>query len=155
MDGLHEIGGGCHCGNITYRFFSPVPEMELAIRSCDCSFCRKQGACYTAHPQGALKVVVRESEQVTRYRFGSESADVFLCSRCGVFPFIVGRIDDQLYAALNANSIDGLQIERAAVKTLSNLDKQSTEERLERWKKLWIPQVEISYLNRPVNPAIL
>lgn len=155
MGGLHEISGRCHCGNIEYRFESPIPKMELPIRGCDCSFCSKQGACYTSHPQGTLKVVVNEPENVSLYRFGTESADVFLCAHCGVFPFIVGRLEDQLYAVLNANSINGLKIDRAAIVPAEHLDKQSVAERTERWKRAWIPHVEIKYLRKAVNPAIL
>ncbi len=155
MGGLHEISGRCHCGNIEYTFISPVPKMELPIKSCDCSFCSKQGACYTSHPKGTLQVVVKEKEQVNCYQFGTESADVFLCTQCGVFPFIVGQIESQLYAVLNANSINGLKIDRAAVVPVEQLENQSAEERTERWKRSWIPHVEIEYLKRPVNPAIL
>lgn len=155
MSGLHEITGRCHCGNVSFTFTSPVPKMELPIRSCGCSFCSKHGACYTSHPQGALQVVVREKALVNLYQFGTESADVFLCARCGVYPFIVGEIDDRRYAVLNANSINGLHIDRAAVVTMQHLEKQSAQERIDRWKRSWIPTVKIDYLNKPVNPAIL
>lgn len=155
MGGLHEISGRCHCGNVEYMFVSPVPKMELPIKSCDCSFCIKQGACYTSHPQGKLSVLVKERSLVKRYQFGSESADVFLCSQCGVFPFIVGRIDDQLYAVLNANSINGLNIDRAKIVPVEHVENQSVEERVERWKRNWIPKVEIKYKNQAVSPALL
>lgn len=155
MGGLHEISGRCHCGNIEYEFVSPISKMELPIRSCGCSFCSKQGACYTSHPQGQLKVTVKDQELINCYRFGTESADVFLCTRCGIFPVIVGQIEEQLYAVLNANSINGLKIDRAALVPAEQLENQSIEERTQRWKRSWIPYVEIRYLNKPVNPAIL
>lgn len=155
MGGLHKVSGRCHCGNIEYTFVSPVPKMELPLRSCDCSFCSKQGACYTSHPQGSLKVVVREKEQVIFYQFGSEAADVFSCKICAVFPFISGQIEGQLYAVLNANCINGLNIDRSSIVPIQHLDNQSTEERTERWKRSWIPKVEINYLKQAVNPAIL
>ena len=155
MGGLHQISGRCHCGNIEYQFISPVPKMELPIKSCDCSFCSKQGAVYTSHPQGELQVDVKEKEKISFYQFGEEAADVFFCSVCGVFPFILGEIEGQHYAVLNANSINGLNIDRSAIVPLPQLDYQSTEERTQRWRRSWIPKVEISYLQRPVNPAIL
>ncbi|WP_303721062.1 GFA family protein [Malonomonas rubra] len=155
MSGLYEISGRCHCGNIEYAFISPVPKMELPIKSCDCSFCIKQGACYTSHPHGKLEVSVKDRSKINRYQFGSESADVFLCSQCGVFPFIVSQIDDQLYAVLNANSINGLKIDQAKVVPIEHVENQSTEERAERWKKNWISKVEITYKNQVVNPALL
>jgi len=155
MSGLHEIRGRCHCGNIAYEFSSPIPKMELPLRSCDCSFCSKQGACYTSHPKGRLQVRVKDEARVSFYQFGSESADVFLCSKCGVFPFIVGRIEERLYAILNANSINGLKIDPTTIVPVEHLGKQTVQERTERWKRSWIPYVEIKYLNPIVNPAIL
>jgi len=155
MSGLHEISGRCHCGNVEYVFISPIPKMELPIKGCDCSFCSKQGAVYTSHPKGTLKVTVKDRSKVSFYQFGEEAADVFLCSVCGVFPFITGEIEDRQYAVLNANSINGLKIDRAAIVPAPVLEKQSAEERAERWKRSWIPRVEIKYLSQNVNPSIL
>lgn len=155
MSGLHEISGRCHCGNIEYLFSSPIPKLELPIRTCGCSFCTKQGACYTSHPRGRLQVRVRQRKQIQRYRFGSEQAEVFLCTHCGVFPFILGEIDDKEYAVINANSINGLHIDRAALAPPLQLEEQSAEERSARWKQSWIPQVTINYQNQAVTAAIL
>ena len=50
------VSGGCHCGAVTYRYFSPVAQPDIQIRSCDCTFCTKHGARYTSHPEGRLEV---------------------------------------------------------------------------------------------------
>ena len=50
------------------------------------------------------------------------------------------------YAVLNANSINGLHIDHAAIPPALHLQSFSVEERVERWKKFWIGQVEISYM---------
>lgn len=155
MSGLHEISGRCHCGNIEYVFSSPIPKLELPIRTCDCSFCTKQGACYTSHPKGSLQVRVRQRKLTHRYRFGSEQADVFLCSNCGVFPFILGELDGSQYAVINANSINGLHIDRAALPPALHLESQSAEERAARWRRAWIPKVSIKYLNSAVTATVL
>lgn len=152
MSGLHEMSGSCHCGNITYTFVAPLPQDELSVRTCDCSFCTMHGACYTSHPQGSLKVRVADRSLVSSYRFGSKAADVFLCSRCGVYPFILSAIDGRLHAVINANSINGLQIDRAQMPPALHLQEQTREERIGRWKRAWIPRVEISY---QVNAALL
>jgi hypothetical protein len=142
LKAIHEISGRCHCGNIEYIFFSPLLKTELPIRTCDCSFCTKQGACYTSHPKGRLKVRFKDRSQVKAYRFGTESADAMLCSLCGVYPFITAEIDSQTYAVLNANSINGLHIDHAAISSALQLENLSVEERIERWKKVWIGHVE-------------
>ena len=154
MSGLHEISGRCHCGNIDYQFNSPIPKLELPIRTCDCSFCTKQGACYTSHPKGSLQVRIKERKLIHKYRFGSEQADVFLCSNCGVFPIIVGELDGNLYAVINANSINGLHIDRSKLAPALHLESQSAEERAARWRRAWIPNVTINYLNQALSAAI-
>jgi len=142
MAALHEIRGGCHCGNIAYTFFSPLPKTELLLRRCDCSFCTKQGACYTSHPQGRLQFRIKDQTQVKPYRFGTETAEAILCANCGCFPFITAEFDGHAYAVLNANSINDLQIDQAAIPPALHLVNFSVAERIERWKKLWIGQVE-------------
>ena len=155
MPDLQEISGGCHCGNITYVFCSPTPKLELPIRSCSCSFCSKHGACYTSDPKGSLRVRVRHEKQIQHYRFGTGQAAVFLCSHCGVYPFIIGDIGGNRYAAINANSIDGLLIDRSVLPPALSLEQQSAAERVARWQRFWIPQVSIEYLNQAVTAAIL
>ncbi len=154
MSGIHETTGRCHCGNISFVFHCPIPKSELPIRTCDCSFCTKQGACYTSHPRGRLQVKVSDRRNTSRYRFGTEQADVLLCKICGVFPLIVTELEQQLYAVLNANCINGLQIDRSALPPALQLAGQSAAERIARWKRAWIPHVEMDYLAK-VNAALL
>ncbi len=144
MSAIHEITGRCHCGNIEYTFFSPIPKIELPIRTCDCSFCTRQGACYISHPKGRLQVQIKDQTQVKPYRFGTDTADAMLCTICGVYPLIAAELDGQTYAVLNANSINGLHIDHATIPPALHLENFSVEERIERWKKFWIGQVEIS-----------
>lgn len=155
MSGMHEMTGRCHCGNISFKFLCPIPKIELPIRSCDCSFCSRQGACYTSHPQGSLQVRVADRVQTKLYRFGSEQADVFLCINCGIFPFILTEIDAQQYAVLNANCINGLHIDLTALPPALQLENQTEQERLARWKRFWIPQVKIEYRSPRVNATLL
>lgn len=147
MTGIYQISGRCHCGNITYDFTSPVSKTELPIRTCDCSFCTRQGACYTSHPKGRLNVRIKDRTAFTTYRFGTESADAYICQNCGVYPFIASELDGKLYAVLNANSINGLHIDRAVIPAAQQLSGQSEAERKARWKKAWIGQVDIEFDN--------
>jgi hypothetical protein len=143
MTGHHEISGGCHCGNISYSFSSPVPKAELQLRTCACSFCTKQGARYSSHPKGKLQVRIRDRTLTKPYRFGTETAEAQLCTNCGVYPLITAELDGRTYAVLNANSIDDLQIDPTAIPPALQLENLSVEERIARWKKAWIGQVEI------------
>ncbi|MDT8419604.1 MAG: hypothetical protein RQ754_04180 [Desulfuromonadales bacterium] len=145
MSALYEISGRCHCGNIEFEFTSPLQKTELPIRTCDCSFCTRQGACYTSHPQGRLAVRIKDRAMLQTYRFGSESADAYICRRCGVYPFIASELDGTMYAVLNANSINGLHIDRAIIPPAQQFSDQTEEERKARWKRAWIGHVEITF----------
>ena len=154
MSGLFEFSGRCHCGNISYRFESPIPKTDLPLRSCDCSFCTKQGAIYTSHPQGRLRVQVADADSIRWYRYGSETAEVLLCSVCGVFPLITCNIDDRLYAALNANSISGLHVDRQRIASYQHPEHDEVE-LLRRRQENWIGDVEIQENRAPrgIDPS--
>ncbi len=151
MTANFEISGRCHCGNISYDFLSPLAKTELPLRSCDCSFCTRQGALYTSHPQGKLRVRINAADSVHYYRYGSETAEVLLCTVCGVFPLITCDIDEHLYAVLNANSINGLHIERDRLKQIPHVP-HSPEEMLQKRQENWIGDVVIE--ERPAARGI-
>ncbi len=154
MSGEFAISGRCHCGNIGYELLSPVPKTELPIRTCDCSFCSKQGATYTSHPQGKLRVQIKDSGSIQWYRYGTETAEVMLCTVCGIFPLITCDIDDHLYAALNANSINGLHIDRKKMSVVHH-DLLSPDEMLHKRLENWIPEVDIQSgsIPRGIDPS--
>jgi hypothetical protein len=141
-DQMHQINGGCHCGNITLHYHSPLPPAELSIRACDCSFCTKQGAFYTSHPDGRLEITITDRDRVKKYRFATLTADAWFCTRCGTFVLMTTEIDARLYAALNANCLNDLHFNRLTVPTLS-LSEDSAEQRLSRRRRAWIGTVSI------------
>ena len=99
-----RIEGKCHCGNITYVLHWPGAGTEIPVRACSCSFCTKHGGTYTSHRDAELAAVVHDEALVSRYRFGTETAEFYLCCRCGVVPFVTSTIEDNLYAVVNVNS---------------------------------------------------
>lgn len=136
------ISGSCHCGNISFRLdWNPQP-VEIPARACDCSFCVKHGGVWTSCPAGSLRVTVREVSLVSRYAFGTKTAEFHVCSRCGVVPFVTSRIDGRLYAVVNVNTlrdVDPALLKRAA----ASFEAESESERLARRKLKWIADVEI------------
>jgi hypothetical protein len=79
----HE--GGCHCGNLAYVFEASAGLEALGLRACMCSFCRAHGARNTSDPKGLMRIRVRHSDRLLRYRFGLKTADFLLCAHCGVY----------------------------------------------------------------------
>ena len=93
--------------------------------------------------ESELIAEVHDASGVSKYRFGTSTADFYVCSRCGVVPFVTSAIDDHLYAVVNVNTFDGINLSSLA-RTATNFDGEGTDERLERRKRNWIPNVRIS-----------
>jgi hypothetical protein len=138
-----RIQGSCHCGNISFTLHWAPDATEIPARACTCSFCVKHGGVWTSNPNAALAVNVKEPSQVSRYEFGTRTAQFHVCSRCGIVPVVTSRIDGHLYAVVSVNAFEGVDpalLRRGA----ANFDGEGTESRLERRKKNWIAQVEFS-----------
>jgi len=135
------IHGRCHCGNIAFDFRWEPDPVEIPARACNCSFCAKHGAAWTATPDGTLKVRVADSACVSSYAFGTGTAEFHVCTRCGVVPVVTSRIDGQLYAVVNVNTFEGLDSSLLRPSSVS-LDGEGEGERLARRKRNWIADVE-------------
>ena len=135
------IAGSCHCGNITFALTWEPDPSEIPARACTCSFCTKHGGVWTSTPTGSLKVTVGNSSLVSRYAFGTQTAQFHICSQCGVVPVVTSRIEDRLYAVVSVNAFEGVEpsILRRASTTFEG---ESEETRLARRKRNWIANVE-------------
>ena len=134
------IHGSCHCGNIAFDLGWEPDPAEIPARACTCSFCTKHGGVWTSHPGGALKVTVKDSALVSRYAFGTRTAEFHVCARCGVVPVVTSRIDGQLYAVVNVNAFEGVDTTLLRHASAS-LDGEGKESRLARRKRNWIADV--------------
>jgi hypothetical protein len=135
------IHGKCHCGNISFSLTWEPSPAEIPARACTCSFCTKHGGVWTSNPSGTLKVVVGDPSLVSRYAFGTRTADFHVCVRCGIVPIATSRIDDRLYAVVSVNAFEG--VDPALLRrSPSHLEGEETESRLARRKRTWIADVE-------------
>ena len=140
------IRGGCHCGNISFTLtWEPDPK-EIPARACTCTFCRKHGGVWTSNPKGSLEVAVEDASLVSRYSFGTRTADFHICSRCGVVPVVTSRIEGRLYAVVSVNAfvdVDPALLKRGA----ATFDEESEAVRLARRTRNWIPSVDFAGLS--------
>ena len=134
------IRGKCHCGNLSFSLdWKPEPT-EIQARACTCSFCTKHGGVWTSNPGGTLEVAVQDPSMVSRYAFGTGTAEFHICSRCGIVPVVTSRIDGRLYAVVSVNAFEGVDpslVRRAPM----SFDDETQTNRLARRKRNWIADV--------------
>jgi hypothetical protein len=84
---------------------------------------------------------VKEPALVSRYAFGTRTAEFHVCSRCGVVPVVTSEIEGRLYAVVNVNTFDGVD---AALlrRSPANFDGEGTDSRLARRARNWIGDVQ-------------
>lgn len=135
------INGRCHCGNISFKLtWEPEPK-EIPARACDCSFCTKHGGVWTSCSSGSLTVTVENPTLVSRYSFGTKTAQFHICSRCGVVPVVTSEIDGHTYAVVSVKAFEG--VDPSLLKTASaSFDAEDEQARLARRKRNWIANVE-------------
>jgi len=135
------IHGKCHCGNISFALAWEPDPAEIPARACDCSFCTKHGGVWTSNPRGALKVTVRDPSLVSKYAFGTRTAEFHVCARCGIVPVVTSRIDGRLYAVVSVNAFEGVDPSLLRRKPAS-FEGEGKDDRLARRKRNWIGDVE-------------
>jgi hypothetical protein len=135
--------GSCHCKNISFILdWQPEPT-TIPARACGCSFCVKHGGVWTSCPTARLRVVVRNSEKVSRYEFGTKTARFHVCTNCGVVPLVTSEINARVFAVVSINALDNLEAERLDRKPAS-FDGESAGDRLSRRQRNWIGNVEFA-----------
>jgi hypothetical protein len=134
------IRGKCHCGNIAFALTWEPDPREIPARVCGCSFCVKHGGVWTAHPGGSLRVTLDEAARVSRYAFGTRTAEFHVCTRCGVVPVVTSLIEGTLYAVVSVNAFEGVAsslVRRSA----ADFEGEEQESRLARRQRNWIADV--------------
>jgi hypothetical protein len=103
---MPTLTGGCHCGNLRVAFETSLDPRALALRACQCSFCRRHGGVMTSDPAGRLVVEVREIERLQRYRFALGITDFLICRTCGVYVAAVTEVEGRSLGVLHVSVVD-------------------------------------------------
>jgi len=134
------INGCCHCGNI--RFALQWPGTNVHVRHCGCSFCQKHGGAWTSHADARLSVTIGNAQSVSKYRFGTKTADFYVCSTCGIVPFVACEIDGAIYAVVNVHAFENTDA-LVLTDSATDFDGENVGSRLERRRKNWLANVTI------------
>lgn len=138
--GFIPIEGSCHCRNIQFVLLWPESSTEVPVRECGCTFCRKHSGSWTSHRSAELSVAINDLSSVSKYRFGTKTADFYICATCGVAPFVISELEKRQYAVVNVNTFES-SVGLSFSNTSTNFDGEDTGSRLDRRKRNWIPNV--------------
>ena len=139
------LAGHCHCGAIRVELEPGRPVGDLALRACQCGFCRRHGARTTSDPASRLHIEAAPGV-LNRYRFGARAVDALLCEECGVYVASLLQSDDgRLLATLNVAGVDLEGFADRAGEPVS-YDHETPDERLARRKARWTPAVLVEAL---------
>jgi hypothetical protein len=128
----------CHCGNVEVRFDTPTALADLQPRSCQCTFCTRHRSRTVADPQGRAIVRVRDEAQLSRYQWGTRSAEFLVCRTCGGYAGAVMTSGARKYMTVNVNlAEDPSRFTRPALPV--NYDAETPEERRKRREAAWTP----------------
>ncbi|MFO0997699.1 MAG: hypothetical protein U1F33_13545 [Alphaproteobacteria bacterium] len=142
-----RIEGQCHCGNIRYALEWPGKGERIPVRACGCTFCMKHGGVWTSNREASLAVTIGDAVPHAPYRFGTGTAAFHVCARCGAVPVVTSEIEGKVYAVVNVNTFEGVDpssFDRAP----ANFDGETTDNRLDRRKQNWIPDVRMAIRDR-------
>ena len=134
------LHGSCHCGNIRFVLEWPESSAEIPVRMCGCSFCQMHQGAWTSNRDARLNIQIKDDSLVSKYRFGTKTADFYVCSACGIVPFVLCDVDESTYAVVSVNAI-GNTGDFDLSKSATNFDGEDTGSRLERRQRNWIPTV--------------
>jgi hypothetical protein len=131
-----RVDASCHCGNIRATFESAG---EVAVRECQCSFCRAHASRTVADPQGTLTIRIADERKLSRYRFGRlRLADMLVCRECGVYVAAVMEGGDKAFGILNLRAAGQTPLLSLEV-TQVDYDAETEEERRTRRERAWTP----------------
>lgn len=130
--------GNCHCGALGFEYRTANETAAWSVRACQCSYCRAHGGVYTSDPAGTLRFTHREPEQLSRYRFGHQTADFIFCGRCGGYLGAVTDLDGRTLAVININAMDPRPNGLPAAQPMS-YDGESGDARSSRRAVRWTP----------------
>ena len=87
---------------------------------------------------------MRDPALLSRYVFGTRTAEFLVCSKCGVVPVVTSLIRDHLYAVVSVNAFDTVDVSMIR-RSAATFDGESEEARLERRTRNWISRVTVVY----------
>jgi hypothetical protein len=131
------LRGACHCGQVEVTLETAMSVMDLPLRACGCSFCRRHGTKAVADPNGRLSISA-PANGLNRYRFGLRTADYLICRTCGAYVAAVISGNDAERATLNVTATGISELADRPAEQV-DYDRESVEGRRARRLTSWTP----------------
>jgi len=112
--------GGCHCGKVRFEVEAPA---VIEVLDCNCSLCRMSAYLHLIVEKSRFRLLT-SADELTSYRFGTQTAQHLFCRSCGIKSFYVPRshpdgysvnvrcLDEGTVAGMNVTPFDGRDWER-------------------------------------------
>ena len=134
---MHHFHGSCHCGNLEVDYNTTVAAEDSAVRTCQCSFCRKHDARAISDPAGSIEITAHDATLMERYQFGFKAIEFLICRRCGVYVSAYRQDGDDAYANVMVNVLD--ERTRFPQPAPIDLDGESRGDKADRHRARWTP----------------
>jgi len=134
---VYAYHGSCHCGSVKITLRTSKAADELGARSCQCTFCKAHGASWTSDPGGRLEITVPR-EKLSRYTFGTGTAEFLICATCGVVPAVIWKDGERLLGVARVNCLEESELLLANTRPI-DFDNETESKRLERRARGWTP----------------
>ena len=102
--------GSCHCGRIAFEVDGTIDH----VMDCNCSLCQRRGGLLWFVPRSALRLRTPEGDLST-YTFNRHVLKHHFCAKCGIAPFSEGESKGAKMAAINARSLEGVDLSKLKV----------------------------------------
>ncbi|MBI1392906.1 MAG: aldehyde-activating protein [Alphaproteobacteria bacterium] len=129
--------GACHCGAMRVAFETAKSVSDIAVRACQCGFCRAHGACNISDGEGRVTIAV-DAPYVFRYRFGLRTSDFLICRTCGVYAAAVIGEGVRLRSTVNVVGL-GLAAFLDLEQAPAEYGDETTQARIARRFASWTP----------------
>ena len=135
------VGGGDNAMSTAVMLGASATHIHLLSRRPLHGFQINQEAVRAMQESGRL--TLHQPAAVAKYAFGSGTATFYVCSHCGVVPFVASDIDTHRYAVVNVNTFDSVDPSSLHRET-ARFDLEAPQERLARRQRHWIADVDIA-----------
>jgi hypothetical protein len=108
--------GSCHCELVKFRIRTDLPELT----TCNCSICRRKNALLVKVHERDFELV-EGVEVLSEYKFHTNSAKHYFCSKCGIYPFHRKRTAPECYG-INVHCLEDIDLNRVPIRETEGVD---------------------------------